>query len=533
VSFVSLWYFFRESQLFTTRRPDWFFEAHWIDITLVETCQVFWVVSNYKRNHSMATISKTTYLTYTQCPKAFWLAEYQPDLAAPPDPAAQRRLRAGQEVDKRARDLFPNGRLIPYRPQPADMTTLTAEAIAGGAETLFQATLAAADLLIKADILTRTASSWHLIEVKSATSYKATDHLPDVAFQLYVLRQAGLPVTQVSLMHLNKACRYPDLADLFTLTDVTAAAEAELAAVKTAVSHLRHLNTQPTPPDVGIGRHCADCPFRDHCWQGITGWTIYDIPYLKRNKEEQLEAANVCYVTELPPDFALGDKRAAAFVERVQQRQIAINAAAIRAELAALVYPLYFFDFETIDFAIPSFTGCGPYQQTPFQYSCHILHADGALTHCDYLHTTPDDPRRALAESLLAHIGPTGHLVAYNIPFERGVLLHLADQFPEFADRLRDLADRLWDQLTIFRQHYQHHGFARSNSLKAVLPIIVPALSYKTLAVQNGMQAQVVWEAMLAEQDAAAKEERIAQLRAYCGLDTLAMVEIHRALSAL
>ena len=478
-------------------------------------------------------LTKTTYLTYTQCPKAFWLDAYQPHLIAPPDPAAQRRLRAGQDVDKQARQQFPNGRLIPFRPQPADMAALTAQAITEGTATLFQATFAVGDLLIKADILRQTAVGWQLIEVKSTTGYKAADHLPDVAFQLHVLHQAGLSVTQTSLMHLNKSCRYPDLSDLFILTDVTVEAETYLPDVATAVARMRHLLTQPEAPAVGIGRHCADCAFHAHCWQGVDGWTIYDIPYLKRDKEGQLEAAGVCYVADVPPGFALGDKRAATFVERVQQRQIAINTTAIRAELASLVYPLYFFDFETIDFAIPAFAGCAPYQQTPFQYSCHILTADGALTHCDYLHTTPDDPRRALAESLLAHIGPTGHLVAYNIPFERGVLHHLADQFPEYANRLQDMASRLWDQLTIFRQHYHHYGFARSNSLKAVLPVIAPALSYQALDVQNGMQAQVVWEAMLGEGETAVQSQLAAQLRAYCHLDTLAMVEIHRALLAL
>jgi hypothetical protein len=158
---------------------------------------------------------------------------------------------------------------------------------------------------------------------------------------------------------------------------------------------------------------------------------------------------------------------------------------------------------------------------------------DGNLTHYDFLHTTGDDPRRPLVESLLDHIGPTGHLVAYNISFERRILQQLAHQFPQYAGRLHDMADRLWDQLAIFRQHYQHHGFTRSNSLKAVLPMVVPELSYRSLAVQDGTQAQVVWEEMIASTDASEKKQIATQLRNYCHLDTLAMVEIHQALSRL
>jgi hypothetical protein len=481
-------------------------------------------------------LTKSHYLAYRQCPKLFWLAIRQPELAAPPDPAERRRLEAGQAVDRLARQQFADGRPIPYRPHPADMAELTAVAIANGATTLFQATFAPDDLLVKTDILTRDGAGWRLIEAKSSTSYKPEEHLPDVAFQLYALRRAGLPVTAVSLMHLNRDCRHPDLADLFQLTDVTAEAEAHLPEIETAVAEMRRLLAQPAAPDVPIGRHCEKphrCPFHGRCWQGVVGWTIYDIPYLKRPVEQKLEAADIRYAADIPAAFPLGDKRAAAFVARVNERQIEIDAAAIRAALDELVYPLYFFDFETIDYAVPQFPGCRPYQQVPFQYSCHILTADGRLTHCDYLHLDADDPRPALTAALLAHIGPTGSLVAYNIPFERGVLRHLAEQFPAQADRLNDMADRLWDQLPIFRQHYAHYGFARSNSLKAVLPVLVPTMDYAGLDVQNGTQAQVVWETMIGAGDTAVQERLAAQLRAYCEQDTLAMVEIHRALSAL
>lgn len=488
-------------------------------------------------------LTKTTYLAYTQCPKAFWLDAHQPHLAAPPDPATQRRLRAGQAVDKLAREQFANGRLIPYRPHPAEMAALTRQALADGAKTLFQATFLADDLLVKADILSQTETGWQLIEVKSSAEYKAAEHLPDVAFQVYALRQAGLPVAQASLMHLNGDCRAPDLSALFTLTDVTAEVEAFLPTVAADTAVMRQLLTQPVPPGASIGRHCArpqPCPFYDHCWQGVDGLTIYDIPRLTEKKERPLQDAGILYLADIPPSYPLTAAQRA-FVDFHAQRQITIDRAAIQQALADLQFPLYFFDFETIDYPIPIFDGCKPYQQVPFQYSCHILQADGTLTHCDYLHTAAGDPRRPLAESLLNHIGGTGSLIAYNIPFERGILHHLAAHLPAYADRLLDLADRLWDQLPIFRQHYRDYRFGKSNSLKSVLPVIAPALSYKLLAVQNGAQAQVVWEAMIGEGDTACtgsdevavKRQLADQLRAYCHLDTLAMVEIHRVFQSL
>ena len=480
-------------------------------------------------------LTKTTYLTYSQCPKAFWLDAHQPHLASPPDPAAQRLLRAGQEVDMRARELFPDGRPVPYRPQPKEMAPLTARMIADGAETLFQATFVVDDLLVKADILTRASDGWHLIEVKSTTSYKEKEHLPDVAFQLHVLQEAGLDVTQANLMHLNSDCRAPDLRNLFALDDVTADANAFLPQIATDIVDMHQIAAGDATPDVSIGRHCArpyTCPFYDHCWQGVNGLTIYDVPRLSAKKERPLQEANILYLADIPDDHPLTATQRK-FVDFHVRQQINIDRDAIHREMAELAYPLYFFDFETIDYAIPRFDGCKPYQQVPFQYSCHVLETDGTLTHLEYLHTEEDDPRRPLTEALLTHIGETGHLIAYNIPFERRVLHELANHLPEYADQLRDMADRLWDQLPIFRKHYRDYRFGKSNSLKSVLPIIAPELSYSVLDVQNGTQAQVVWEEMVGEGDTAVKQQMIEQLLAYCHLDTLAMVEIHRVLAAL
>ncbi len=95
------------------------------------------------------------------------------------------------------------------------------------------------------------------------------------------------------------------------------------------------------------------------------------------------------------------------------------------------------------------------------------------------------------------------------------------------------MADRLWDQLPIFRKHYRDYRFGKSNSPKAVLPVIAPSLSYKLLDVQDGTQAQVVWEEMIGKGETAVKVQMADQLLAYCRLDTFAMVEIHRALITL
>jgi CRISPR/Cas system-associated exonuclease Cas4 (RecB family) len=480
-------------------------------------------------------LTKSAYLAFLQCPKHFWLNEHQQGLAAPPDMAARRRMRVGIEAENSARGLFPDGIHIPYRPHPADMAPLTAEAIANSAQTLLQGTFAVDDLLVKTDILSRTETGWQLIEVKSTTSVKEDEHLPDIAFQMYVLEKAGLEVTQASIMHPNRECRYPDLTNLFTLTDVFEQAASLLPSIDTDIIKIREIQRQPAQPAVGIGRHCTRprvCSFFEHCWRDVEGLTIYDIPRLNQEKEAQLQAKGVLYLNEIPPDFLLSANQRS-FVEFITQEQINIDRAAIQGALDSLTYPLYFFDFETIEHAIPIYAGCGPYQQVPFQYSCHVLQAEGSLTHHEYLHTQADDPRPALVETMLKDLGTTGQIIAYYAPFERGILQGLAETLPNYQEQLLALEDRLWDQLDIFKRFYRHHGFGKSNSLKSVLPVIVPELSYDSLDIQDGGQAQVAWEQMITCENINEKEQLVEQLRVYCHLDTLAMVKMHQVLTKL
>ncbi len=255
------------------------------------------------------------------------------------------------------------------------MVSATEAAIANGAPALFQGTFAVDDLLVRTDILIRTETGWQLIEVKSTTSVKEAEHLPDIAFQLYVLQKAGREVTQASLMHLNRACFYPELSDLFTLEDLTRPAQAQFPTIEKDILALRRIQNLPAPPDIGVGRQCTEprtCAFYDHCWQAVDGLTIYDIARLGRPTELQLRTAGIFYLADLPPDFPLPAPQRG-FANFLLEEQINIDRDAIRHTLDKLVYPLYFFDFETIDYAVPVFRDCRPYDQVPFQYSCHVF----------------------------------------------------------------------------------------------------------------------------------------------------------------
>ena len=73
-----------------------------------------------------------------------------------------------------------------------------------------------------------------------------------------------------------------------------------------------------------------------------------------------------------------------------------------------------------------------------------------------------------------------------------------------------------------------------SYSLKAVLPALVPELTYEGMEVSHGGEAGLVWERMIRDGVAAAERERLrSALLAYCRQDTLAMVSVLERLRAL
>jgi hypothetical protein len=201
-----------------------------------------------------------------------------------------------------------------------------------------------------------------------------------------------------------------------------------------------------------------------------------------------------------------------------------------RAAMAGWAYPRTWLDFETITFAVPRWIGTRPYQQVPFQFSAHIEATDGQIDHREFLSLDGADPRRPCAEALVALVPQTGAVVGYNASFERTRVLELAEAFPDLADNLRSMADRIVDLLPVTRKNWYHRDQRGSWSIKAVLPTVAPELDYSNLQVKDGSNAQQVYlEAIQGATEDRKREIDIA-LRAYCGRDTEAMIVLAAAL---
>jgi hypothetical protein len=194
-------------------------------------------------------------------------------------------------------------------------------------------------------------------------------------------------------------------------------------------------------------------------------------------------------------------------------------------------YPGHYLDFETAGFAVPRWPGTWPYQPIPFQWSCHVEHADGKLEHKWFLDTSGDSPLTGVAENLLNDLGSTGPIFMYG-PYEKRIINDLTGHVPDLAPGLKPIIDRLVDLYPIVKEHYYHPDMKGSWSLKSVTACIAPELSHDKLQeVTDGMAAQRAYlEIIMPETDTVRRENLRNKLFEYCKLDTMAMVRIARLL---
>ncbi|AIE74513.1 MULTISPECIES: DUF2779 domain-containing protein [unclassified Synechocystis] len=482
-------------------------------------------------------ISKTYFLAGLHCPKRLWLSICRPEDASPMSLAAEQRIKQGRAIGVAARESFKNGILVDGTLKHCleKSWELTMVGAGGGVECLFEPAFLYDDILVRCDVLRRLPSgNWEIIEVKSATKLK-DEHIADLTLQHYVLEGLGLTVEKTSLMVVNPMARnWSVVRDRFCYQDVTAAVVRWRQQLPQKLDEFRNLLTESTAPQVPIGSHCDRpyrCPFKDTCWRNVPPISILDIPLLKQDKLQQLMESNIWNLEDIPADFSLTQKQRA-FIDRMIEGKPRVDHDLLQRLLAQIQphQPLYFFDVETHSGAIPRFAGLHPYERCTFQYSCHRLNPDGSLEHFEYLHMEDSDPRLPLLISLLHHIGDRGSVVVYSQSFEKGVLQQLAAAYPSYGNKINQIIDRLWDLQVVFKKAYFHPGFQGSYSLKKVLPVMVPHLSYSNLTIKSGDEAPLVWEALLECTVPDEQKQMAQQLREYCCLDTLGMVEIYRVL---
>lgn len=461
-----------------------------------------------------------------------------PERAEPPDPEAASRMTRGQEIGRRAWTLFPGGVEIAETDFEAAVARTRELLGEGGPPALFEAAFEHAGVRVRVDVLERRGGGrFGLREVKSGTQVR-DEHVDDVVVQLFVLRGAGLTVESVELISLDSGYTLRGEAagaELFARHDVTDDALFLLSDVGPQVAGMQKMAAGDEPLRAP-GPHCrrpVGCEFLAWCRRGLPEDRLERLPRLRTAVFEGLLEQGVQRIGEIPADFPLEPPQRRAR-EAWRTGSVVVDAS-LAGRLTGIGPPAAYLDFETLAPAIPIFPGMRPYQVIAYQWSLHRDAGDGRLTHAEFLPEGPADPRRVFAESLLEALAPPAggrepiHVYSQH---EQRVLRELATCLPDLAEALGGLIERLVDLLPIVRATIYAKGFAGSFSIKSVVPALVPGFSYGELdGIQDGgAAARAIAELLTGTPDAAWIQRTRDSLLAYCERDTLALVELHRAL---
>lgn len=469
------------------------------------------------------TLTKTDFIAYLDAPRHLW--------------AIKNGRLSQKEIDAFVQHLFEQGYEVEELAEQYIKEILLPKYKVSSEEVLLQPTCTDGNFEARADamIFNTETKKWDMYEIKS-TNDISKQHKYDATFQ-YLVFNKKYEIGDVYILHLNKEyCRKGELnlKELFTATNVN----EEIEELKEEVNTLRFeaLETMGVK-DYNEVIACIkpkQCPCPDLCHPNLPEYSIYDIIRFSRSIEKirELESLGIKSIYDIPKTFNLSSTYRRQ-VDVAQSREVYFDKEYIKEDLDTLEYPIYFIDYESYNPAIPLYDGYKPYDQIPFQWSLHVQREEGTeLEHYEFIHTENSDPIPYFLTALKDIIGTSGSIVVWNKSFEATQNERMGEIHSEFKELCENMNSRIYDLMDIFHDGYYADPKCKgSYSIKRVLPVLVPELSYKGMAIGDGATAMSSWKDIVFSDISETEKESIKNnLLRYCELDTLAMVRIYEFL---
>ena len=498
-------------------------------------------------------LTKSKYVDYMNCINRSWLDMNRKSEKIEEDLSENVYVKGGIEAGILARNLFGSFTLIDNNNGESieELVNRTRDALNNNHKVICEATFKYNDNICQVDILLKNEDgTYSIYEVKGTTNPYAdskrskleSKYINDISYQYYVLTKSGINVSNCYIVYLNNTYVYNgiyNLEHLFEIDDVTNLILEEYLNVESNINSILECMNQSEEPIITFkSKTCKECPYNKHCYK------IKEVPeennvlglYNDRKKYDYLNNGIKSFEDLVNNRIKLSEFNERMVDYRLNNKGPYINKIELKYFLNQFKYPLYFFDFETYQCAIPKIEGSRPYQQIPFQYSLHIMYDDGRLEHKEYLASNYDEPRLDLINQMLNDLGDSGTIIAYNDSFEKSRISELARDFEEYSDPLMNLLNRFMDLEDVFKYGYYYQKEISRTSIKDVLPSLFPndpTLDYHSLNdVHKGDEASKAF-LMLPSLNENDRNRLRESLLKYCCLDTFAMVKIYLFLTQL
>lgn len=235
-----------------------------------------------------------------------------------------------------------------------------------------------------------------------------------------------------------------------------------------------------------------------------------------------------------------------------------IDIEAIKTIFTSHTFPICFYDYETVSIPVPYILGTSPFQQVVVQYSLHKVYQDWKIEHFSWIYigwwenkvekvSIPKNPLKSelenekiiqwshsfFLETFLEDIGvdlDSSTFIVWYKPFESSRNKESWEMYPELARKFEIINNNTFDLMEIFKKGYYFDiSFKWSNSIKYILPALIPEMSYEWMSVPNGGIAMKLLDEIISGKldDPQIKKQSLKDLLLYCGQDSYAMYKIY------
>ena len=478
-------------------------------------------------------ISKTAFIKFEQCQKAFFLYKNHPYLRDKLTVDTQLNFKRGNDVGFFAQQLFPNGIDVSQKTKNAlDAEQLTQQLIEQKTPIIYEATFIFNGVLVMVDILCLENDVYKAYEVKSSIKVSEV-YLKDACLQYYVLKNCLQNLDDFFLVTLNENYVLSgeiNPKQLFKKRSIKKQAEQNIQFFNDKINQAHLLLEENKIPNIAIGKHCFKpylCDYYGTCWKNNNlENSIFNFPRIGKEKLFEWFDSGITEVNELSNaqlESEINIQIKTAFTKNVA----VINIENITAFLNTILQPFTTMDMEIWSAAIPQLQQTKPYEQIPF-LTCFF----NGNEHTYFITEHLSDDRYNFALNLIEHSKNYKSILVYDKTMEVLAINKLADLFPDLKNDLQLIAAKIVDVYPIIGNFdYYHPEFKNNFSLKTVTEVLFPNINYSV--IQSGLQAMAYFQNYKNSLDLIEKETLKQNLISYCQTDTLATFELVNFLKAL
>lgn len=469
-------------------------------------------------------ISKTAFLKFEQCQKAFFLYKNHYYLRDKLSTDKQLTFKRGHDIGALAQQLFPGGINVVETDQNKERAIeYTKQLIENKTEVIYEATFVHNSILVMVDILVNTPNGYMAYEVKCSIKVSET-YIKDACLQYHVIKNSLPWLADFFIVTLNDTYVFDgtlDLKKLFKRRSILKDAIRNEEYIREQIKNAQLIIEQNVIPNVNVGKHCFspyECDFFGTCWKDKIGEdSIFTLG--KINKDDLFEwhykgintIAQIPNVKSLAPHLQIQ-------IESNRDKEVYRNRKGISDVLSKIKAPYAAIDMEIWGQPVPEIIGTRPFQKIPFLYTLY-----NAQHEADFFFDHVNDDRRAFAESLIQNTKAFASLLVYDKSLENLVINELAVLFPELKDALYEVSSKLIDVSEIIQHQYYYHFLFKGNySLKAVSKVVLDEDVFEKENIFTGLEAMNAFVGFRNQDNPIEKQTIKDDLITYCMADSKA-----------